>query len=71
MSKKFELGKSYFREDIDDLAVDLGGIDVEDYGPDIIGRNILVVIGINDDIATFVLDGAMAGKFTYKLVYIH
>lgn len=70
MSKRFTLGKSYFRDDIDDLAIELGNIDVEDYGPDIIGRNILVVIGINDDVATFVLDGVMAGKFTYKLVYI-
>lgn len=70
MSNKFELGKSYFWDDIDQLATAMGAKDIKDYGPVRIGRNILVVVGDNDDIATFVLDGTMAGKFTYKLVYI-
>ena len=70
MAKIFELGKSYSRSDIDQLADDLGGIDVEDYGPDIKGRNILVVVGVFGDVATFVLNGEKDGNLTYKLVYI-
>lgn len=66
---EFKLNESYFYDQIEELAKSWGDIDIDNYGPEYIGRNVLVVVGISDQVATFVLDGSMAGKFTYKLVY--
>lgn len=61
--------QTFFYEDIEELAEEWGGLDIDNYGPEIIGRNIVVVIGLKEQVATFVLDGTMNAKFTYKLVF--